>query len=290
MLNKLNEILAKSSEITINNKSKIVIMSDCHRGSGGVLDNYLKNKLIHERALKYYYKKGYTYIELGDGDELWEVDDYKQIIKEYINIFRIIKKFHQKKRLIMIYGNHDINKRDINMMNSTFSTYYNSEKNKEEKLLFDLKVEESIVLRYKKYKLLLIHGHQIDFLSGKLIYLAKFLVRNFWRVLERRIIKDPTDAMKNYPAKNKQELKLKKWSLDNNILLIAGHTHHPIFPKKSESRYFNSGSCIHPNGISCLEIENGCISLVKWIYSLKKKSITIDKVIVENKELLSSYF
>ena len=31
-----------------------------------------------------------------------------------------------------------------------------------------------------------------------------------------------------------------------------------------ESPYCNTGSCIHPTGITGIEIENRCLTLVKW--------------------------
>ena len=61
--------IQKLSPMTI--LSKFVIMSDCHRGSGKTLEIIFWLK-IYFAALNDYYKKGFTYIELGDGDELWE--------------------------------------------------------------------------------------------------------------------------------------------------------------------------------------------------------------------------
>jgi len=41
----------------------------------------------------------------------------------------------------------------------------------------------------------------------------------------------------------------------NKKIVIAGHTHKPIYPLKGESYYFNDGSAIHPNGITCIKIK-----------------------------------
>lgn len=84
MIRKLNKIFDKANILKINDKSKIVMMSDCHRGAGDNLDNFFKNRNIYKAALSYYYKNDFTYIELGDGDELWEVDNYKEITDIYI--------------------------------------------------------------------------------------------------------------------------------------------------------------------------------------------------------------
>ena len=82
MKNRIDKIFANSKQIDIDITSKIVIMSDCHRGSGDSYDNFIRNRNIYEAALRYYYKNGFCYVELGDGDDMWEVDNYDDIIKK----------------------------------------------------------------------------------------------------------------------------------------------------------------------------------------------------------------
>ena len=45
--------------------------------------------------------------------------------------------------------------------------------------------------------------------------------------------------------------------------LVTGHTHRPMLGTK-DSPYFNTGSCVHPRCITCIEIEHRCLTLVKW--------------------------
>lgn len=120
MKKKLDNIFNKSKKILIDDTSKIVIMSDCHRGAGDNFDNFLKNKSIFEAALSHYYRDGFTYIELGDGDDMWEVKDYNEIIASHLVIFKLLKKFYDKNRLIMIYGNHDIEKKSKTVFRKIF--------------------------------------------------------------------------------------------------------------------------------------------------------------------------
>ena len=47
--------------------------------------------------------------------------------------------------------------------------------------------------------------------------------------------------------------------------------------------YFNSGSCIHPAAITAIEIECGCISLVKWSIMTKE-----DNSMYVGKEVLNA--
>ena len=52
--------------------SRYVLFSDCHRGVGNANDNFLKNEYLYLAALQFYDRLSFTYLELGDGDELWE--------------------------------------------------------------------------------------------------------------------------------------------------------------------------------------------------------------------------
>ena len=54
-------------------------MSDMHRGDGTGSDDFAHNSLIFKCALDYYLDNGFTYIELGDGEELWENKGFDQI-------------------------------------------------------------------------------------------------------------------------------------------------------------------------------------------------------------------
>ena len=67
---RMRKLYDNALRISLEDVGRIVIMSDCHRADGRYNDNFEKKKKITFRALKYYYEMGYTYIELGDGDEL----------------------------------------------------------------------------------------------------------------------------------------------------------------------------------------------------------------------------
>lgn len=291
MSKKLDKIFKNSKRMTIDDNTKIAIMSDCHRGSGNNYDNFIKNQNIFKTALQYYYDKGFSYIELGDGDDMWEVKDYESIINVHLDSFKKLKKFNDSGKLIMIYGNHDIEKKSPKVLKKYFYKYYDNVKNKEEPLLDNLNVDESLILNYKNYDIFLVHGHQVDFLNNNLWRLSRFLVRYVWRTLEHIGIQDPTSAAKNYQVTKNTEKKLQEWSMKNNKILIAGHTHRAIFPKAGQSLYFNDGSCIHPNGITCIEIENGNISLVKWQFDVDKKDlISVKRNILDGNEPIINYF
>ena len=67
---RFNRAYERAKRVSFNDNSKLVIFSDCHRGDNSFADDFANNRNIYFHALKHYYNEGYTYCELGDGDEL----------------------------------------------------------------------------------------------------------------------------------------------------------------------------------------------------------------------------
>ncbi|MDD3172835.1 MAG: metallophosphoesterase family protein [Herbinix sp.] len=290
---RLSRVLATSKTITFDENSRIVIMSDCHRGNGSWGDNFSNNQNLFFAALYYYYDNGYTYIELGDGDELWENRAIEDIIYTHSDVFWLMSLFYKDYRFYMTFGNHDIVKKDAKYTQTKCNAFYCDSTNAHMALFPDIEITEGLILRYRntKYQLLLTHGHQGDFLNDNLWRLARFLVRYLWKPLELLGIKDPTSAAKNNGKKNSIEKKLIDWSKQNNQILICGHTHRPVFPQVGESLYFNDGSCVHPRCITAIEIRNGTISLVKWATMTKPdRTLFVGREVLEGPVRLIDYF
>ena len=79
----------------------------------GVFDNFLKNQHLYFAALNYYYQHSFCYIELRDGDELWENRSFSAIQNIHSNVFWLLSLFYEEHRLFMLFGNHDIAKKDF---------------------------------------------------------------------------------------------------------------------------------------------------------------------------------
>jgi UDP-2,3-diacylglucosamine pyrophosphatase LpxH len=290
---RLSQVLKTSKEITINDESKLIIMSDCHRGNGSLSDNFFYNKLLFYAALRYYYDNNFTYIELGDGDELWENRRLSQIIDNHIDVFALMAKFYREKRFHMLFGNHDIVKRNKCIRECILREYFDEHKKKYITLFPHIDISEGIILRYKQTndKILLIHGHQGDFFNDTIWKISRILVRYIWRPLELIGIHNPTSAAKNDIQKRAIEKNLIDWTIKNKQMIIAGHTHRPVFPKVGEHLYFNDGCCTHPRYITGIEITNGTISLVKWKIKTKKdRTLIIDKEFLSGPVKLDDYF
>ncbi len=292
-IKRISSVYSAAERIYINDDSKIVLMSDCHRGDGSHADTFSKNKNIYIAALNRYFQEDYIYIELGDGDELWENKNIDDIIYVHKDVYALLFKFYQKSRLYMLFGNHDIVKKRRQYIKHNLSEYFDTRKGQRMPLFPIIKVYEGIVLSHKpsNREIFLIHGHQADFLNGCLWRLAKVLVRYLWRPLEIFGVNDPTSTAKNYKRKKAIEEKLIKWVRKKDLIMIAGHTHRPVFPNTKEPRYFNDGSCVHPRCITAVEINKGNIALVKWSVKTRQDgTLYIGRDVLAGPEELADYY
>lgn len=292
--NRLTKVFNSSKELQFDNSSKLIFMSDCHRGDNSWADDFAHNQNLMFTALSHYFNKGFSYIEIGDGDELWENRKFSTIRRSHSHIFWLLRKFYLKNRLYMIYGNHDIVKKNKKYVEKNLYSYYDDRQEKREQLFENIKIHEGLIFKFKdsENKIFAVHGHQGDLLNDTLWPLSRTLVRYVWRPLELYFgYHDPTSPAKNFKKKRSTEKRIIKWVKAKNQMVIAGHTHRPMFPATNEPLYFNDGSCVHPRGITGMEIENGEISLVKWsIKSNDNGLLYVDREIITGPKKLESYF
>lgn len=195
--------------IDITDDSKIVLISDVHRGNGGYEDSLRLNENIYKAALNYYYKNGYILIEVGDGDELWKNKNIKDIAYNYNDVFKILNEFNKEKRLYLLYGNHDMIKSGQEFLLKQKKVYNNIGNNFPSEMIdlySELKFYECAVLNYLPLnkKILAFHGHQVDTINCELWKVSRFLVRYLWRFLEGvGGMKAPTSPASNYDKGDK---------------------------------------------------------------------------------------
>lgn len=293
VLKRISSVYSSAKEIHIDKDDRIVLMSDCHRGDGSWADDFLRNQILYTAAMTYYYDQGFMYIELGDGDELWENKNMELIVQMHRDTFLLLSLFHEQKRLYLIYGNHDIVKAQKGFVSKYLSKYYDDTQKKSVPLLKNIKIHEGIILKYKNsgQRILLIHGHQADRFNSKYWRISRFLVRYFWRPLEVFGVNDPTRAAANNVLKESLHTKLEEWVIKERCMMIAGHTHKPSFPRVGAVPYFNDGSCVHPYGITAIEIQKGTLSLIKWESKTREDgTVYIGRELLAGPERIEDYF
>jgi len=264
---RLSEVFNSAREITFDDDSKFIFFSDCHRGDNSWADDFAHNQNLFFFALKWYFENEFTYIEIGDGDEIWENRNFAAIRNAHSHVFWLMREFHRKNRLYFVFGNHDIIKKSPRFIEKELSPYFDESIDNDEQTSRHIETHEGLILKHstKGKKIFVIHGYQGELINDRLWWFAQFCVRHVWRHLQLLGIKDPTSPAKNFKRRIKVENRIIEWVNNKNQIVIAGHTHRPRFPNdENEPPFFNTGSCVHPRCITGIEIEKGEIKLIKW--------------------------
>lgn len=290
---RLDNAYQKAKIVNFDDTSKIILFSDCHRSDNSFADDFANNRNIYFHALKHYYAEGFTYCELGDGDELWENISFEPILEAHKNVYALMQLFFSQHRLHLIWGNHDMVYRNPKYVEKYLHTYFDARTGKDMPLFPGIKVHEGVILKHShsQQELFLTHGHQADWWNYLFWKWSRFMVRILWKPLNVMGINDPTSPAKNYKELIKVERRTKKWIIENkNIVTITGHTHRPRFPEPGDIAFFNDGSCVHPRSITGLEIEDGKISLIKWQIATNEEGVLqIVRVLLEGPQKLMDY-
>lgn len=246
--------------------SKFIFFSDVHRGDNSLSDEFAHNQNIYYFALQHYFEAGFTYIEVGDGDELWEHKNFEVIRYAHSDVFMLLRQFYDENRFIMLYGNHNMAFKHPQHIQKHLFNFYDEYEEFFSELFPGIEVYESVVLENKETKseVFVVHGHQGDFINDQIWPVMKYLNRYFWRYFHIVGFQNPASPAKNAHKRHKIEINYSKFIKQYGKMLIVGHTHRPKFPRTGESPYFNTGCCIHPRNITGLEIENNQIALIEW--------------------------
>ncbi|MFZ3207847.1 MAG: hypothetical protein WA140_03310, partial [Geobacteraceae bacterium] len=160
----------KTFEIELNAESRYIVFSDCHRGNGSAGDEFAANSMVYKFALAYYLREGFSYIELGDAEELWENSRFAPIYITHTSVYDLLREFHDpepaRTRYIKIWGNHDLDwQDDAAPLRTVFP---------------GIEVYEAALMRAGVGEdILLIHGHQADpVCSGWRERISRWMVRN----------------------------------------------------------------------------------------------------------------
>lgn len=276
---RLTKIFDTVKQIIFNDDDRLVFFSDVHRGNNSWADEFAQNEAVYTYALQHYYDSGFTYVEVGDGDELLKFKYVAPIRIAHEQVYRLLQKFHREKRLHYIFGNHDSEYRRPDLVHKKLNHIFDPVTDEEEILFDDFKAYEGLVFHHEEsgVNLFAVHGHQGDDLFHRFIWLNRILLRMLWRPLQMLGFKDPSSVAQNINKRQKVEEELMKWSADHKQPMITGHTHKERYPKIGKTPYFNTGSCVHLRWITCIEIVKGKIALIRWRIKPNKKGHLVVK-------------
>lgn len=276
---------------------RMAIFSDQHKGQRDGADDFLSCEQTYLAAVEFYWSDQYELLLLGDVEELWECRP-KPVIREYENVLASEQRFadttpgHRYRRFV---GNHDD------------QWYFPAEV---EKYLGEYIGANPVIegLRLMVHdqgqtlgELFLVHGHQGTLDSDRFAGLAALVVRYIWRPIQRIFNIRSSTPSNNFELRARHEMAMYQYAeAQPGMVLIAGHTHHPVWEGLSMEQameavravgptppvdaawmseqaagavplpgrkpcYFNTGCCSYSDGsITGIEIADGEIRLVRW--------------------------
>ncbi|MCK8060028.1 MULTISPECIES: serine/threonine protein phosphatase [unclassified Fusibacter] len=278
--------------IPFDDNSRFIFFSDVHRGDNSISDEFAHNQNIYLHALNHYFNEGFTYIEVGDGDELWEHSNFKHIRTAHSATYMKLKEFYDDERFIMLYGNHNMSLKFKHYVSTNLHQFFDEYNDYYAELFPGLVVHEAVVLQHKATdkEVFVVHGHQGDFINDQVWRMTKTINRHFWHYLHIVGFRNPASPAKNLHKRHKIEKNYSKWIEKYQKMLIVGHTHRPKFATNPKTPYFNTGSCIFPRNITGIEIANGNITLIDWrIRANEDGNLFIRRKMIRGPEPLSNY-
>jgi len=310
----------KGLVLPLNHNHKFIIFSDQHKGAKNGADDFALAEPNYLAALDYYYENNYFFISLGDCEELWE-NTLSAVKKHQQPSFEKEKQFIQRKQFLKIFGNHDLYWSNDPLSGFQLKEIYGE----------DIPIYEGVVLRGNgpdhPFNIFCTHGHQGDKVSDG-NWFSKFFVSKIWAPLQSFTKINPNTPAYDADLKTLHNRLMYQWSSkQENVILITGHTHQPVFESlthiervyrklelaKSKGdeleiqkareeveklkfattggseqysslipSYFNSGCCCFNDGdITGIELENGCIRLIKW----ELKTNLSQRIVLEESKL-----
>ena len=271
---------------------RFIIFSDQHKGTRNFDDDFRSNEPNYIAALNYYHQQAFSYINLGDGEELWK-NKATDVNNAYSEAFKAEANFQVGNRYYRTFGNHDLQwKNHLDVLLYLKSIFK-----------LPLRVYEGIVLRatsasYPAVDIFCTHGHQGDKMSDNNAF-STWVVAHIWAPVQRFLQMNINTPANDFTLRNKHNRLMYEWSsLQDHTLLVTGHTHKPVFASgkyadksmykidTSETvpiikpTYFNTGCCCFNDGdITGLEIAQGYIRLVKW----QNKNSAPERIVLEEK-------
>lgn len=291
-VSRLTQAYDKAKIIPFNKDSKFIFFSDTHRGDDSVSDEFTRNQHIFLHALNYYHNRVYTYVEAGDGDELWEHPKFKHIRLAHKDVFIAMKKFYDDDKLLLLYGNHNIYLKSREYVEENLYSFYDEYEQERVDLFPGIVPHESVILRSEEtgQNILVVHGHQGDLMNDRFWRVSMFFSRYFWRFMHVVGFQNPSSPAVNLYKRHRVEKKYNKWIEKHKTMLICGHTHRPKFPKHDELPYFNTGCCINTRGMPGIEIIDNKILMVDWrVYADDDGVMRIKRTVVRGPEPLERY-
>jgi len=211
---------------------KVVIFSDHHRGRGDDADDFARCERAYMAALGWYAQQGYELWLLGDVEELWENTPPTKVLEQYPKVLALEGSFGDG--LYRFYGNHDLEWSDAERVKRFLGEGGHLPAGKGVLEALNVELYEgggSDPLG----RLFLVHGHQGTPDAGSRLsrFVSRFAVRKVWGPAQRLLKMASTSPAADVQLRARHDRTMYTWAAkrrDDPVVLIAGHTHRPVFP------------------------------------------------------------
>lgn len=220
------------------NEVRIVVMSDLHRGTFDKADDFRRSHRAYRAALGWYLEHDYELWLLGDVEELWE-NEPEQVVGTYRAVLELEQEFRAPDGpgLQRFYGNHDMDWSNPKRVRKYLGHFVGDSPIIESLRLQVLDGGEPLGV------LFFTHGHQGTPGSDVFAFLSRFVVRIVWRAVQRSqgwVATTPAEAT---DIRSTHDEAMFEWAKSRSVrdpvgerpVLVAGHTHHPVFPGEGPS-------------------------------------------------------
>jgi len=217
----LERLLDRARPVTLDDASRVLILSDLHMGNGGRHDEFRHNAGLVKTILRQYYlPQQYSLVLNGDIEELFKFS-LESIERKWAEVYELFIEFKEHGFFWKTYGNHDVallDRKDYRLSSS---------------------LVESLKFHYGDETILLFHGHQAALFLWQQYSMLSRAVIFFLRYIAK-----PT-GIKNYSVAYSSrrrfviEKSIYEFSNQAKIVSIIGHTHRPLFESLSKADYLN---------------------------------------------------
>lgn len=203
-------------------KDRFIIFSDQHKGARNGADDFMACEGNYAAALDYYNRESFHYISLGDTEELWENNLFAVRDANKLSIEKE-KAFALRNAFTKVFGNHDLFWDQDPFAQMQLKSMYD----------VPVKIYEGVIIKTKvsgkQLNIFLTHGHQGDKQSDG-SWFSKFFVSRIWGPVQSYLRINPNTPAYNRQLKTLHNSLMYEWSSQQqNLVLITGHTHQPVF-------------------------------------------------------------
>ncbi len=211
-------------------RGRIIIFSDLHRGGKNGADDFYPAESAYNAALDHYFAQGHLLILLGDTEELWE-ERPGNVMRAYKTSLEKEARFHSDGRYRRIWGNHDDEWRSEASVYKHLAPIFGTAPT----------IHTGLRMRVNDHgkplgEFVLTHGHQGTSDSDRFAGLSKFIVRQFWRPLQRLTHYSFNTPSKDFSLRERHDQAMYSWAAERpQTALVVGHTHRPVFKSQKHA-------------------------------------------------------